>query len=82
VSHVITIRLDDETTEKLDMLARYLDRSRWWLAAKAIERYLESAMHFFDFLDEGEKTIANGDFITHDDLVSEMRSLGRGSRAA
>lgn len=36
-----TIRLDDETLAKLDALAADTDRSRNWLAAKAIENYVE-----------------------------------------
>ena len=35
-----TIRLDDETLAKLDALAADTDRSRTWLAAKAIENYI------------------------------------------
>ena len=36
-----TIRLDDEMLAKLDALAADTDRSRNWLAAKAIESYVE-----------------------------------------
>lgn len=36
-----TIRLDDQILAKLDALAADTDRSRSWLAAKAIEDYLE-----------------------------------------
>ena len=36
-----TIRLDDELLAKLDALATDTDRSRSWLAAKAIETYVE-----------------------------------------
>ncbi|MBA4335586.1 MAG: CopG family ribbon-helix-helix protein [Bosea sp. (in: a-proteobacteria)] len=36
-----TIRLDDQMLAKLDALAADTDRSRSWLAAKAIEDYLE-----------------------------------------
>ena len=36
-----TIRLDDEMLAKLDALAADTDRSRSWIAAKAIEAYVE-----------------------------------------
>ncbi|KRE13769.1 CopG family transcriptional regulator [Bosea sp. Root483D1] len=36
-----TIRLDAETLAKLDALASDTDRSRNWLAAKAIENYIK-----------------------------------------
>ncbi|OYW68262.1 MAG: CopG family transcriptional regulator [Bosea sp. 12-68-7] len=36
-----TIRLDDQMLAKLDALAADTDRSRSWLAAKAIENYVE-----------------------------------------
>ena len=36
-----TIRLDDEMLAKLDALAADTDRSRNWIAAKAIQDYVE-----------------------------------------
>lgn len=36
-----TIRLDDELMGKLDALAADTDRSRSWIAAKAIQDYVE-----------------------------------------
>lgn len=35
-----TIRIDDELAAKLDDLAKQTDRSRSWLAARAIEDYV------------------------------------------
>jgi predicted transcriptional regulator len=35
-----TVRISDETTARLDALAGELDRSRAYLAAKAIEEYV------------------------------------------
>ena len=37
----VTTRIDEETQSRLDQLAKATDRSRSWLVADAIRRYVE-----------------------------------------
>lgn len=63
-----TIRLDDETLAKLDALAADTDRSRNWLAAKAIENYIELNAWQIAHIKEGIAQADRGEFATEEEL--------------
>lgn len=57
-----TIRLDDEMLAKLDALAADTDRSRSWIAAKAIQDYVELNAWQIRRIREGLAEADRGDF--------------------
>ena len=63
-----TIRLDDETLAKLDALAADTDRSRNWLAAKAIENYVELNTWQIGRIKEGVAAADRGEFATDQEV--------------
>jgi predicted transcriptional regulator len=63
-----TIRLDDETLAKLDALAADTDRSRNWLAARAIENYVELNSWQIARIKEGIAQADRGEFATEEEL--------------
>jgi predicted transcriptional regulator len=63
-----TIRLDDETLAKLDALAADTDRSRNWLAARAIENYVELNAWQIQRIKEGIAEADRGEFATEEEL--------------
>jgi predicted transcriptional regulator len=63
-----TIRLDDEMLAKLDALAADTDRSRSWIAAKAIENYVELNAWQIAKIKEGIAQTDRGEFATEDEL--------------
>ncbi|MGW9333265.1 CopG family ribbon-helix-helix protein [Bosea sp. NPDC055594] len=63
-----TIRLDDETLAKLDALAADTDRSRNWLAAKAIENYVELNAWQIARIKEGVAEADRGKFATDQEV--------------
>jgi predicted transcriptional regulator len=79
---VVTARLDEETLAALDRLAEYHERSRAWLIAKAVTRYVKEESEFFAFLQQGEDEIARGDYVTHDELVAEIKAMRQKKNAA
>lgn len=81
-SNVVTARLDDKTLADLNRLAEYHDRSRAWLVAKAVDRYVKEETEFFAFLQEGEDAIDRGEFVTHDELVAEIEAMKKQKNAA
>lgn len=81
-SQVITARVDADVAEGLERLGSYYERSRSWLVAKAVTRYVEEESRFFAALKEGEDAIARGDFITHEDLIAEIETLRRQKNTA
>lgn len=81
-SQVITARIDADVAEGLDKLGVYYERSRSWLVAKAVAKYVDEESKFFAFLKEGEDAIERGEFITHEDLIAEIEALRRQKHAA
>jgi predicted transcriptional regulator len=57
-----TLRLDDETLKALDRLAEKTDRSRSWLAARAIEDYIALNAWQIEKIEAGIDAANRGDF--------------------
>ncbi|RYY37354.1 MAG: ribbon-helix-helix protein, CopG family [Sphingomonadales bacterium] len=72
---VVTARLDPDTLAGLDKLAEYHERSRAWLVAKAVKQYVKSESEFFSFLQEGEDAIERGEYLTHEELMAEIKGM-------
>ena len=72
---VVTTRVPDEVMERLDRLAGAMERSRAWLIAKAIERYVDEELEFIDFVRVGEQDVAAGRVLSQEEV--EARFLGR-----
>ncbi|QDX27617.1 ribbon-helix-helix protein, CopG family [Sphingomonas suaedae] len=72
---VVTARLDPDTLAGLDKLAEYHERSRAWLVAKAVKQYVKNETEFFDFLQEGEDAIERGEYLTHEELMAEIKGM-------
>ncbi|MBX9881148.1 MAG: ribbon-helix-helix protein, CopG family [Sphingomonas sp.] len=79
---VITARLDAETLAALDALAAKRERSRAWLVAKAIKRFVEEEAALDAFLQAGEDDFARGDYLTHEELVAEIEAMRPKKQAA
>jgi predicted transcriptional regulator len=79
---VVTTRLDEETLAGLDRLGEHYERSRAWLVAKAVERYVKEESEFFAFVQEGEDAIERGEFVTQEQMEEWVRSLRRNADAA
>jgi predicted transcriptional regulator len=79
---VITARIDSDTLAGLDKLAEHQDRSRAWLVSKAVAKYVREETAFFAFLQEGEDAIERGDFVTHEELIAELKAMAEQKRAA
>ena len=80
-STVITARIEPELSDRLDQLARDYDRSRGWLVAQAIERYVAEESQFLALIKEGEADIEAGRVFTQDE-VEAMFGVKRDQRDA
>ena len=65
---VVTTRVTAELSARIDALANEMDRSRAWVIAKAIERYVEEELEFIEFVREGERDIEQGRFFTQEEV--------------
>lgn len=79
---VITARLDAETLTALDALAEKRERSRAWLVAKAIKRFVEEETAFDAFIQEGEDAIERGDYLTQEEMEAWIAGLYPAQHAA
>jgi predicted transcriptional regulator len=78
---VVTARLDEELAAGLDRLAEKLDRSKAWIVSQAVRRFVEQESEFLAFVQEGIDDLENDRWISHEDLVQEIREA-RGKRHA
>lgn len=79
---VLTTRVPMELSERIDQLAKETERSRAWVIAKAIERYVDEELELVEAIREGERDIAEGRFVTHEELVAEIRAMRQQKDAA
>jgi predicted transcriptional regulator len=79
---VLTTRVSAELSARIDELAKETERSRAWVIAKALERYVDDELEFIGAIREGERDIAEGRFVSHDELVAEIRAMRQQKDAA
>ena len=78
---VITARVSEELAADLDKLAGELERSRAWIVAKAIKRYVREELEFIAYIQEGEDDIAAGRVHSQEE-VEAMFNVRRAYRDA
>jgi RHH-type transcriptional regulator, rel operon repressor / antitoxin RelB len=74
----MTLRLDEETLERLDALASATDRSKAWLAAQAVRDFLETNEWQIQAIASAVKEAdsPNARFIEHDKVKQWLSSWG------
>lgn len=70
----MTIRVTAETKERLDRLARDTRRSRSFLAAEAVDRYLDREQAIIDGIARGRADVAAGNLVTNDAAFAELEA--------
>ncbi|HEX2811541.1 MULTISPECIES: CopG family ribbon-helix-helix protein [unclassified Sphingopyxis] len=79
---VISTRVTSDLSARIDTLAKELDRSRAWVIAKAIERYIEEELEFIEFVREGERDIEQGRYFTQEQVEAMFaEKLGKRNAA-
>jgi predicted transcriptional regulator len=68
VTAAFTLRLSEATLEALDQLAEKTERSRSWLATKAIEDYVALNAWQIGKIEAGIAAADRGDFASDDDV--------------
>ena len=72
----VTTRIDEETQSRLDQLAKATARSRSWLVADAIRRYVEEEGWQVAAIEEGVRQADAGDFATEDEVKAAFAEWG------
>lgn len=80
-SAVITARLDNDALAKLDQLSTMLDRSRAWIVAKAVQRYVDEELEFRAFIQQGIDAADRGELISQEDMEAWFEARHRQAAA-
>ena len=70
----ISIRMDIEKIDQIDRLASAIGRSRAWILNQATDRYLEYEEWFVQQVEKGVADATRGDILSHDQVITELRS--------
>lgn len=73
VSTTMTIRLDPELKEKLGRLAEGTQRSRSFLAAAAVETYVDRELAIIEGIQRGLAEVEAGRTVSHEDAMASIR---------
>jgi predicted transcriptional regulator len=71
----MNVRLDAETREALDLLAREMDRPRATLAARAISEYVQRNAWQIAAIKEGVRQLDAGQSYDFDEVMGELESI-------
>lgn len=75
----MTVRLSQETKDRLDALAASTKRSRSFLAAEAIEAFVEAnAWQVEEIREALEQADAGGPFVSHEEAMAYLEAKARG----
>ncbi len=72
----VTTRIDEETRSRLEQLAKATDRSRSWLVADAIRRYVGEEGWQVAAIEEGVRQADAGDFAAEDEVKAAFAEWG------
>ena len=73
----MTVRVSDDLKNRLDRLADATARSRSWLAARALDVYVEDQEWQIATIRKGKKDANAGRVVPHDQAARWLRSWGK-----
>lgn len=74
-TETMTIRLDARLKAKLGKLAEGTRRSRSFLAAEAVENYVDRELAVLDGIERGLLDVKAGRTISHDDAMASIQDV-------
>ncbi|MFJ6323331.1 MULTISPECIES: CopG family ribbon-helix-helix protein [unclassified Rhizobium] len=75
-----TVRVSDETADKLNKIAEKLDRSRAYMAAEAIEAFVEQQEWQLAEIEAGLAEANRGEFASDDDVAKVVGKYVKSAR--
>jgi predicted transcriptional regulator len=75
-----TVRLPDDVTERLDAIAAKLDRSRSYVAARAIDAFVTREEWQLADIEAGLRDAKKGDFATDAEVAATIAKYTRRKR--
>jgi RHH-type transcriptional regulator, rel operon repressor / antitoxin RelB len=81
MSKPISIRVTDRTSKRLDRLSQATERSKSFLAAQAIEDFLDLQEWQVAAIQKGVAEAERGDVVTHEEALKALSKWGKPARA-
>ena len=78
----VTVHLPPDILAALDRLAGRTEQSRSAIMAEAIRAHVTDENTFHDSLDEADAEFERGEYITHEELVAQIRARRHRKAAA
>jgi len=69
-----SVRLDENTLERIGQMAKVMDRPRAWLMAQAIKQFVEREEVYIKHVEEGIEAADAGKTITHETMKKKWES--------
>ena len=69
-----SVRLDDETLQRVGQMAEAMDRPRAWLMAHAIKQYVEREEWFVSEVEKGIQAADEGRLTAHADVKARWEA--------
>ncbi|PJE56748.1 CopG family ribbon-helix-helix protein [Marinomonas sp. BSi20584] len=66
-----SVRLDEETLQRVGQMAEAMDRPRAWLMAEAIKQYVAREDWFIHEVEKGIESADKGKWIDHSDIKAK-----------
>ena len=79
MTETLSVRLDSETKQRLERLARLSKRSKSFLAAEAIAAYVEAEEWQLGEIQAGIAELDRNQVVTHEKVSAWLRSWGTGA---
>jgi RHH-type rel operon transcriptional repressor/antitoxin RelB len=73
----LSVRIDTDTKNRLEALAKRSRRSKSFLAAEAIAAYVEAESWQLEEIEAAVKELDNGRGVPHKEVATWLRSWGR-----
>jgi RHH-type transcriptional regulator, rel operon repressor / antitoxin RelB len=77
MSTTLSVRIDSDTKNQLEALAKRARRSKSFLAAEAIAAYVEAERWQLDEIDAGLQELDKGRGVAHGDVSKWLRTWGK-----
>ena len=71
-STTMTIRVSPDLKEKLGRLAQTTRRTRSWIAAEAVEAYVDNELEIIEGIQRGLADMTAGRVIPHDEAMDQL----------
>ena len=76
----ISTRVTEELAEQMDLLSGQVGRTRSWLLHEALKVYVASELEFIEAVQEGLTDLAEGNVVSHEQVVADWSARRGGSQ--